>query len=307
MFLGQLAAAAPPTRTAAPVKWHTTVKLVRIGEESTVDAATLRFVETSNRKWENTITPADLPAAYRSKTFSNDSFVVVEALATGKPAGCRPLRPSAEPALDALACRLLVDRANFRPRYAGPGRPIGARWVMAVRWETIDVANLPYVYHPVVPTDPPGPGMNDHGGWPRLGWHDQFLFENVPGAQAAYRAPASGLKTGRVNLDLIVDPEAGIIGCEIGVGSGSAALDEAACALARGIRLRYRQPCDDCFRDKVPVQVVWNRKESRVRLPLASPLACQSQIRRSRPMSPIGGGFRRMSRAPTSTASGTCP
>jgi hypothetical protein len=264
-------AAGAPTAAAkpAPAERDITVKVVTIGEESWVKAATVEFGNEWNRQWESWITAADLPPAYRSKAFSNDSFVVLAADKTGKPTGCRPLRASAEPGLDALACRLLVERARFQPRYQGPGQPIAAGWVVAVRWRTVTpVTTSPAVTGPV--PAPPGPAMDDYEGWPRLGWHDWFLFDDLPDAQAAYAAPARGPKGGRVSLDLIADPEAGIIGCEIGIGSGSAQLDEAACALARSIRLRYRNPCDYCFRDRVPIQVVWDPKGSRIRLPLAS-------------------------------------
>jgi hypothetical protein len=273
LFLCEMAGAAPAAPKPAPVKWYSDVKVVRIGEESAVDTATIRFGDESGRKFESWITTADLPAAYRSKLLSTDSFLVVQADAAGKPAGCRALRPSAEPALDSLACRLLVERAAFRPIYEAPGRPIGARWVIAVRWNTFDEAHITYTAPPVRLTAPglPKPGMNDYNGWPRLDWHDEFLFENLPDAHSAYRAPVKGPKAGRVSLDLIADPEGGIVGCEIGVGSGSAELDAAACALARRIQLRYRRTCEDCFRDRVPIQIVWDPRGSRIRLPLASP------------------------------------
>jgi hypothetical protein len=246
------------------------VMTAKVGELSAVDAADLQFGAEWGRSWESWVTIADLPQPYRAKPLLADSFLVVAASAGGKPTGCRALRPSSEPALDALGCKLLVQRAAFRPLYAGPAQPVDGRWVVAIRWKTEAFA---FTAPPMVqvPYAAPPPGLNDHVGWPRLSWRDSVYFEDVPDAQAAYRAPAQGPKAGRVSLDLITDPQAGIVGCEIGVSSGSADLDQAACALTGRIRLRYHQPCETCYPDRVPFQVLWGPEGSRIRLPLASP------------------------------------
>jgi hypothetical protein len=73
------------------------------------------------------------------------------------------------------------------------------------------------------------------------------------------------------SLDILVSRTGGITGCEIGVGSGNPALDEAACRVASGLDLVYRGRCEDCGDQRQPLQVVWRRRHgSHIRFPLLS-------------------------------------
>jgi TonB family protein len=99
---------------------------------------------------------------------------------------------------------------------------------------------------------------------------------SLPGIQAMFPAGARR-REGRVSLDLVTSREAGIAECRIGIGSGDAALDQAACAAARQLDLRYEWPIFYPRRDTLPLQIVWRRSGgSHIRLPLLSPWQTRS-------------------------------
>jgi TonB family protein len=285
-LLGACLAAASPllapwaAAAAEPVRWHTEVEVQRLAEEIMDDPASASFSRGwSSPLWKDWVTAKDLAARFPGRSVFNESFLVVDSDPTGKAIGCRPLRASAAPDLDSFGCSLLLARAAFPPRYGGPGRPVAAKWVMAIRWESWERDRplriiAPPAIVPFAPPAPPAPPPSPPGAnlpWPRLHWSDALTADFVPDARAAYRRPPAGPKAGRVSLDLLLDAAKGITDCRIGVSSGSAQLDEAACALARQVRLSYRRPCDACWADTMPLQIVWDPKESRIVLPLASP------------------------------------
>lgn len=110
--------------------------------------------------------------------------------------------------------------------------------------------------------------LADYNGWPRRAWADHVRAVSLPAIQSEYPAAAGG-REGTVSLELALSRRDGITGCAIGLGAGDPALDEAACRVARGIELRYNDPCDTCFDEPLPLQVVWARQGSHIRFPLA--------------------------------------
>ncbi|HEY0084609.1 MAG TPA: hypothetical protein VGB65_01740 [Allosphingosinicella sp.] len=274
-------AQAPKTAAARPAKgaWVTEVGMYRLNEDDPRTEGTYyKGVGTSwSYAWQQWITPEDVPAEYRARSFKNLSRVVLDVDTAGKPGNCRPIGTSPEPRLDALACALLMKRARFDIRYAGPGRPVPYRFATSVTWCTSAAAGAgsppPRIYTspPAAPL-PGGPGplppqrsQESSSGWPRLNWSKELVVGPAPAIQAAWPGGAEG----RVSLDLALSPEKGATDCKIGVSSGVAALDDAACQVARTVPVLYKEMCETlCREHSIPLQIVWKRAGSHVRLPL---------------------------------------
>jgi len=228
----------------------------------------------SGRGFAGSIRPADVPRELRTRAVDTITEAVVEVDASGTATGCSVTAASTEPRLDAIACALLPTRARYEPAYVVPGRPVASRWTVRIFWRTMDPAasaqaereraQRPMPGPPAPPPPSPGSAL---GSWPRLQWSNHVVPAALPRIDRDY-PPAAGRAEGMVSLDLTLTPSEGITGCRIGVGSGNAALDEAACRVARRIELRYAQACGVCVDDPVPLQVVWRRRGSHIRFPL---------------------------------------
>ncbi|HYD37686.1 MAG TPA: energy transducer TonB [Allosphingosinicella sp.] len=301
-LLGASAGAAPRTPPAAPAPLRSEVTILRISPSAYLDSNRSRFAGRGDPRWSGWITADDMPAEARGQPFIAETFVTVEVDSSGKPLTCAPTVAGPEPQLEALACRLLVRRATFDPRYEAPGKAVAATWELGIRWETRGgpppviaptnrapslappvppaptasrlppqrteiVPHAPILLPPSSPPPPQPTNLPIFTGWPRLAWRDNLVFGPPPDVQAAYPAPAQGPKEGSVSLDLVVSPALGVTECRVGVGSGSAALDEAACRVARTVEMRYSQPCDGCGISLVPIKVVWRKRGSELRLP----------------------------------------
>jgi TonB family protein len=221
--------------------------------------------------WRSWITPQDVPADLRTRPYRAATQLILDLDPEGRATGCRIVAPSVEPSLDTLACDLLRSRGRFEPLYFGPGRPVPGKWLMAVIWEALDAAGRAErdrKVHPPVALPPRTADLPGFSGWPRRAWTDHVRAVGLPSIQSDYPAPAAG-REGTVSLELALSARDGITGCTIGISAGDPALDEAACRVARRIELRYNDPCGVCFDNPLPLQVVWARKGSHLRFPLA--------------------------------------
>ncbi len=225
------------------------------------------------REWNDWFGPADMPADLRRRELDTVSLVALDVGVDGKVEGCRVVGPSEDVRLDRAACRILTERGRFPISYEGPARPARAKRVMAIKWETISAeARAARNRMPTMaPVPPPPPPPASRNAWPRLFHPGGLTPVSLPGIQSDYPVNAGRPKEGTVSLDLRVSGPGGIIGCEIGVGSGNKALDEAACRVARRLDLRYASPCEACGEERLPLQVVWRKRGSHIRLPLATP------------------------------------
>lgn len=271
--LAQAAPAARPDR--AP--WTSEVWIDRASEALIDDpGATAASYEGWDRNWQRWITPADMPADLRARTLDATSVVVLEIDQAGALTGCRLLTAGSEPRLDALACDLFRTRGSFRPRYAAPGRPVAARWVMRIRWRTLGAEAVAererrLMYAPAPPPPMRASGTDRPNPWPRLDWSGNLALAALPDVQSAYPSRPGRPAQGITSLDLLITAEGGITGCEIGLSSGNARLDGQACAVARRLELAYVRPCDlQCREERLPLQIVWRRGGSHVRFPLQS-------------------------------------
>lgn len=270
-----LAQRAPAARPAPVQSWVSEVKLLRLSEDEYRRGAAPYWGASDywTRHLGALVTVEDIPGDLRRRAVSSEVAIAVAVDAAGRKTGCAVLRAGAEPRLDALACRLAMERAAFPPTLVGPGRPEPSRRILAIRFETVDAethAERLAAQRPLMAPPPPLPAPipND---WPRLRWLEQLRVERLPAIQDDYPRPAGRPAEGVVSLELATT-SAGEVRCEIGAGSGNAALDAAACRAAGRLELNYIQPCDDwCGRATLPLQVVWKRRGSHIRLPLPGP------------------------------------
>jgi hypothetical protein len=236
-----------------------------------------RFVNLSTAGW---IRSEDMPADLRSRLLDITSFVAIEVDAAGHAGHCRILRPSSEPRLDSLACTLLPLRGTYPVHRVGPGRPVAVTLGYRVRWETLDAETHAQRASAPLPPPPPifvdnriRPGVRWDRAWPRMRWTSSLRPHAIPAIQAAYPPHPGRPREGIVGLDLLVDPERGITGCEIGASSGNPVLDARACEVAQTLVLDYRSGCDGACggAERLPLQVVWARRGSHIRFPLLPP------------------------------------
>lgn len=278
--------------------WVTSVATYRLDEKaadpSTSDLARVESSWLERWQW---ITPDDLPPEYRGRPLHNRSLVLVDVDTAGKPTACRVLSASAEPRLDALACELLMKRSSFAVRYVGPAQPVAYPFPASVLWRNTAAAEIkptppPMFTSRAAPTGPwprpPSVSLASYAAWPRLNWSDRRVWENelVFGPAPAIQAAWPGGAQGTVSLDLVLSPEKGAADCRIGLSSGSGALDEAACRVARTVPVRYQRPCERCQQRTLPLQIVWKKKGSFVRFPLQPDSPAYVGSRR-----PISGTF----------------
>jgi outer membrane biosynthesis protein TonB len=264
-----------PAPAAGSESWVTTVYLLD-AERLPADAAQSDDARPERRTaWRELgwIRPDDLPEELRRRALGTTTHLRIDIDAAGRVGACSVLRPSSEPRLDRLACRLAGERLEMRPFYIGPGRPVASRWTLAIGWQNgrpgVDAPAFEPP-PPMPPPPPPPPGAYERGLWPRLGWGGHVVAASLPRIQDAF-PQAARRNAGVVALELSFTVQAGITGCTIVRGSGDAALDEAACGIARSLDLRYAVPCEFCSPSPLPLQVVWNRRGgSHVRLPLFS-------------------------------------
>lgn len=221
------------------------------------------------------ISPEDIPADLRSRPFKTRTIIEFLVDHNARALRCRTVVPSMEPRLDAIACRKSVDN-GYPIFYPAPYRTAPARWVMIVTWEVMTkeaFAERRRKWGASLPAydGPPRYDRRDYFGWPRLGWNDELEIVSSRDIQADYPRHAYG-EEGIVSLAYSTDSQWPTLQkCEIGISSGNAALDRAACRVAHKLELRYTKPCYGCGSRTIPLQIVWRKRGSHIRVPLRNP------------------------------------
>jgi hypothetical protein len=214
------------------------------------------------------VRPEDIPADLLRSPLETEALLAVEIAPTGAFTACRTVVASAAPRFDRIACDGIGRRGRFPPVYIGPGQPAETVWEVKARLVVTD--QPPPMFAVPAPAPAVAPLAPTPGRWPRLEWLSYFDAAALPRIQQ--RFPAGAARDGMVGLDLLVTAANGIEGCTVGLSSGDAALDSAACEVARTIPLRYQRPCVDCRGAALPLQVVWRRGGgSHIRYPLPAP------------------------------------
>lgn len=80
------------------------------------------------------IVEQDYDKAHRALRLGHAVTLVITVSAAGVPSACRVVRPSPDPAADALTCRLAVERFRFRPANDAQGNPVASLYGWQQRW-----------------------------------------------------------------------------------------------------------------------------------------------------------------------------
>ncbi|HST58044.1 MAG TPA: hypothetical protein VLK84_05145, partial [Longimicrobium sp.] len=92
------------------------------------------------RPWALLERPVTFPEPFRSNAVVAESFVLLDVDSAGHAAGCRTLRAGAHPALDELACPLLMRPGYFSASVVPSRQSLAGQWVMGFRWESLPAA-----------------------------------------------------------------------------------------------------------------------------------------------------------------------
>lgn len=245
-----LACGAPPTAVAAQVPpggaadtaWVNLVTITRVRDEFAGRPDEARLHGHPTRPWAYLDRPVVLPEPFHSRTFSAESYVLLDVDSAGRAAGCRPLRAGAHPELDAFACTLLMRPGYFAASLLPPAPPPrespAGRWVMGLRWESLTAAanrEREPAMHGVASAGtyeprPPAPPAR----------------RRIRGEVAAsdYRRIADQrMSGGRVDAELAVNERGVPTGCRVSHSSGNPAIDERTCDLLVD-RVRFTQRLD---------------------------------------------------------------
>ena len=182
------------------------------------------------RPWVRSKMPVTLPEPFRSRAFTAESHVLLDVDSAGQGAGCRPLRASAHPELDAVACTLLMrpymllTRPGFHATETIPPPPhpprgsLAGPWVMRLNWESLPAAvHQQRDFLVMSQGEPPEPVR-------------QFIGGDVVAAD--YRGIADQrIGDGRVDAELVVNQRGVATGCRATHSSGNPAIDEQTCAV----------------------------------------------------------------------------
>jgi len=76
----------------------------------------------------------DYPIASRDLRIGDHVTIWLSVGPDGRPAGCRIVRASRDPAADATTCRLAQQRFRFRPATDANGRPVSGTYAWTQRW-----------------------------------------------------------------------------------------------------------------------------------------------------------------------------
>jgi TonB family protein len=77
---------------------------------------------------------ADYPKRARKEKREGDTAVRVTIDVTGKPSECKIVQSSNSNDLDLAACKLMIERARFRPATDPNGKPVESEFQQRVRW-----------------------------------------------------------------------------------------------------------------------------------------------------------------------------
>ena len=136
------ASAQAPPGDGADSAWVNLVSITRLRDEFAARPDEARPHGHPTRPWRIIQQRVVLPEPFRSRTFVDDSYVLLDVDTAGRAAGCRPLRAGAHPELDACACTMLMRPGYFDPGVSAvrPRARLAGRWVIGLRWESLTAA-----------------------------------------------------------------------------------------------------------------------------------------------------------------------
>ncbi len=236
-------------------RWRTIISVKEIGSVRGLDQL---------HDWINA---GDLPLHLQNRPLDTSTQVRLADIVEGKPRNCLVTFASKEPDLDAVACRLLLDRAKLGQTRTGPGQSRYEDADIEIRWWTVTEQQFRQTaFAPPWPPSSHGYSYR-HREWPRLKWNGGITVSRLVSLQDYYKAANGKNKSGMTSVDLIFKADTLSPECEIGVSSGSKELDAAACKAATATGFSYSEPCKICDTRYLPLQFVWKKKGSYLQMP----------------------------------------
>lgn len=271
MTAAVLLASAGTAHAQAPQgDWIAEIRVVQSLDDYSEDRAKLDRGGVSYGTWSSWFSGTDLPTDIRAAPLKTSTALGIAIDGAGRVSSCRVLKPSSDARLDTLACERLRGVGRFGPFHDAPGHALDTRLNVSVVWENTPRAEVEARPHyPAVPPPPPPGWGSDYQGWPRLKWQGGLRIDRFPDVQALYDAQPGKRATGITALEIAADPETGAVTCTLGMSSGDAALDKLACDTASALPLSYPERCGTCGTRRMPLQFVWRRKGSHIRVPMS--------------------------------------
>jgi outer membrane biosynthesis protein TonB len=247
---------APKSVKTAEGEWYSSVSVIQRGSTYGTD------------EWYNWIRADDMPPETRNRSIDTQTTLQLDVTSEGRISSCMILSKSVEPTLDAITCELVLKRGSIKPKQSRPGQGLAEQVIVAVRWWTI--ADKQYRQMAFAP--PPAPPRFAYDvkfeGWPRLKWGGGVKIESFVNLQDYFRRAAVKGKTGVTSIDLIFRDGSLLPDCTVGKSSGHKVLDAAACDAVQSLGFAYSEPCRRCGTRYLPLQFLWNKKQSYIQVPL---------------------------------------
>lgn len=164
----------------------------------------------------------DYPAAAMREEREGTSGFRLTIDANGLPTACDIIASSGHADLDSTTCRLLIERARFRPGLDAAGKRVGGTYTNRIRWQIPDGTDANPAFMPTDFTQM----------LPRIAVPDVSMFGIAPADHYPGAARLAG-REGVVDMLLDIAVDGKVTGCAVQDSSGHADLDSAACALMR--------------------------------------------------------------------------
>lgn len=144
----------------------------------------------------------------------------------GLPSACDIISSSGHGDLDATTCRLIMERARFKPGRDAKGKPVGGTYSNRIRWQIPEGGGM-------FALGTPGFAIDESAdGWPRRPRPD-IAMNDIQPADHYPAAAREAREEGVVRMTVDVDVAGRVTGCSITESSLSASLDAASCTLMR--------------------------------------------------------------------------
>ncbi len=230
------------------------------------------------RDWrDDLILPTDISADKKPTTAKSPLRVGIQIDEQGKSRSCRVIVPSAVPDFDKRGCDLLLAHA-FSPTFISPLEAVAVEQFFEGHWMRASEFG----------GRAGGAGGPATTAWPRMWWAKQVVLTEYPDVGAffpsASKRPTRNIST---SADIVFVASKGFDRCTVGVSSGDAQLDAAACEVGKQLKLKYRTPCTLCDAGPVPIKVVWGPRQSYLVFPNGGRPIGTSQTERRDPHDPV--------------------
>lgn len=211
--------------------------------------------------------PVDiLTPEQRSREFRGETHLILSVDVEGGVTGCEIVKSDLAADQDGKICGLLTKPRRFERRYIDAGKAIA--WQATFKVVTGTVMPKPQAIGKPPPALPPLPVLVDRPPWPRIFYGGKVYASAFP--RLADGLPHGVAARGRTTVDVTVNAADGVTKCEVIQASEQASLDAFACATATALPFRWPQMTPGSTTETIPLQFVWDKKQSHIRAPLPS-------------------------------------